>query len=93
MDAEHNYLDIRQGRRWAPMMLVRMVEGSSAELLCRQCLRQFAITLAKTHHAEDTVQHCPFCRSSRVVSVTEGEETREGTRKEVDDAARRGFNS
>jgi Zn finger protein HypA/HybF involved in hydrogenase expression len=75
------------------MMLVKMVEGSSSELLCRQCLRQFTLILRKTHHAEDAVQHCPFCRSSRVVSVAEGEETREAMRQQAEEAARRGFTS
>ncbi len=85
------FRDIAQGRRWGKMMLVSVVAGESVDILCRQCLRTFTVTLKEVHHPESTVQNCPFCRSARVVREGEGPETKETARKEVDEAAKRGY--
>jgi hypothetical protein len=86
----HNYLKIRQGLRWKEkIMPVNIEEGGSRAVLCRHCLREYGVTLMKAHQGESPIEHCPFCRSSRVVLADEGPETKETMRKETEEAARK----
>jgi hypothetical protein len=87
----NGFLDIRQGRRWEKVMLVQAKTKVPVDILCRFCLRTFMITLKESLLEENTVAHCPFCRSARVVPEADGPETKATARKEVEDAAKEGF--